>query len=102
MEQETLNSLMDDVLPLCNDLNGSPNHLYDWMTAGNKDGFFNGWTAEQIAELWNDEMAAYRRSEAARALRAIPSKLRSETSRKNGSAPVKPGSNPRGRPPKQA
>lgn len=100
MEQNKLNSLMDDVLPLCNDLNGSPNHLYDWMTAGNKDSFFDGMTAEQIAELWNNEMSAYRRSEAARALRAIPSTRRSQTSRENGSKPVRAGSNPRGRPKK--
>lgn len=60
MEQNELNELMDDVLPLCEDLNGSPNHLYDWMNAGNKDGVFDGMTAQQIADMWNTEMAQYR------------------------------------------
>jgi len=84
MEQSKLNQLMDAVLPLCDDLNGSPNHLYDWMSAGNKDNFFDGMTAEQIAELWNTEMASYRRSEAGRALGRIKSPKKSKTSAANG------------------
>ena len=60
MNQDKLNEMMSEVLPMCNDLNGSENHLYDWMSAGNKDGVFDGMTAEQIAEMWNKEMAAYR------------------------------------------
>lgn len=60
MNANELNEMFDQVLPLCDDLNGSSNHLMDWMTAGNKDGVFNGMTAEQIAEMWNKEMAAYR------------------------------------------
>lgn len=84
MEQEKLNTLMDEVLPLCDDLNGSPNHLYDWMTAGNKDNFFDGMTAEQIAELWNSEMATYRRSEAARTLGKMKSERKAKSSAENG------------------
>jgi len=60
MEQNKLNDLMTEVLPMCDDLNGSENHLYDWMTAGNKDGVFDGMTAAEIAKMWNDQMAQYR------------------------------------------
>ena len=60
MNADKLNEMMSEVLPMCNDLNGSENHLYDWMKAGNKDGVFDGMSAEQIAEMWNKEMAAYR------------------------------------------
>jgi len=38
------------------------------------------------------------KNKAAQALRAIPSAARAAASRENGSAPVKPGSRPRGRP----
>lgn len=84
MEQSKLNQLMDDVLPLCDDLNGSPNHLYDWMTAGNKNNVFDGMTVSEIAELWNTEMEAYRRSEAGRALGSIKSAKKSKSSAANG------------------
>lgn len=60
MEQNKLNDLMTEVLPMCDDLNGSENHLYDWMTAGNKDGVFDGKSAAEIAKMWNDQMAQYR------------------------------------------
>ncbi len=60
MNANELNEMFDQVLPLCDDLNGSSNHLMDWMTAGNKDGVFNGKTAAEIAEMWNTQMAEYR------------------------------------------
>src|SRR3990172_11408116 len=40
MEQEKLNTLMDEVLPLCDDLNGSPNHLLILLIGGKKKNFF--------------------------------------------------------------
>ena len=60
MNANELNEMFDQVLPLCDDLNGSPNHLMDWMTAGNKDGVFNGNSAAEIAEMWNTQMTEYR------------------------------------------
>lgn len=46
----------------------------------------------------SSEMDRANRSAAGAKLRAIKSDKRSEQSRLNGAAPVKPGSNPRGRP----
>lgn len=95
MEQEKLNDLMNDVLPLCRDLNGTPNHLYDWMTAGNKNGFIDGMTAEKIAELWNGEIDAYRRSEAARVLGRIGGSMTSHRKSKASRANGRKGGRPR-------
>jgi hypothetical protein len=63
MEQSKLIGLMDEVIPLCEDLNGSENHLYDWMKAGNEYGVFDRMTAAEIAKMWNDEMEQYRKEQ---------------------------------------
>ena len=60
MNRNQLNEMKSEVLPLCDDLNGSSTHLYDWMEAGNKDGVFDGMSAAEIAKMWNDQMAQYR------------------------------------------
>ncbi len=60
MDTTKLIELENEVLPLCDDLNGDPSHLHEWMMAGNKNGYFDGMTAEQVAEIWNREMAQYR------------------------------------------
>lgn len=60
MNTDKLIELENEVLPLCDDLNGSPSHLHEWMMAGNKDGVFDGMSAAQVAEMWNKQMEEYR------------------------------------------
>jgi len=71
--------------------------FYDWSNWDEHMEWVATAPIEKIVS-WAREIEGYSKSQAASTLRAIPSELRSQRSRDNGKAPVKPGSNPRGRP----